>query len=129
MLYARVTSPYLADSDHSDYLVDQLQDIGDVCSTSIPNITVRSIETYIVAPSPTSINFASTTASGSVVTATCLGQTVTADGSSCDSLSQKYGVTTGDLQILSANDDCSFTGSQCVPLPCSLEQTSSGQTW
>lgn len=130
MLYARVTSPYLSDSDHSDYLVDQLQDIGDVCSTVIPNITVRSVETYYTAPAPTSIDFGSTTTTSSAPAAstTCAGQIITGT-SACNALSRQYGLPTGDLQVLSPNGDCTFTGSKCAALPCSIIKVPIGSTW
>lgn len=79
MLYLRVTSLYLADSDHSEYLVSQLQDLVDVCSTSIPNITVPVQPTYNAAPPPTSVHFRNTTTTSAPVTpTTCNGQAISA---------------------------------------------------
>lgn len=53
-----------------------------------------------------------------------------ASAGSCDSLSQTYGVTTGDLQVLSGNDECSFsTTSICVPLRCEVIQVGNNQSW
>lgn len=146
MLYTRVVSQFLPDSDHSDYLVDQLQDIGDVCSTAIPNITIRALPSYDVVPSKTLV-LPSTEAATVGASATCTGQTVSAaslkrvletesqqvearqDSSSCDTLSIKYGVTTGDLQTLTKSDACAISGSVCFPAACTLQKVSEGSTW
>ena len=53
-----------------------------------------------------------------------------ASAGSCDSLSQTYGVATGDLQSISNTDDCSFsTSSVCVPLKCEVTQVGNNQSW
>ncbi|KAI1212568.1 uncharacterized protein F4807DRAFT_450236 [Annulohypoxylon truncatum] len=148
MLYRRVTSSYLEDSDYSDYLVGQLQDIADVCSTLIPNIAVRQLPTYEVAPPVTSINFGAntttTTTSSPAASTTCSGQTLGGEAkrrgvsfwsleerqasSSCDALSSQYGVTTGDLQYLTGSDTCQVSKSICLPAACKLAQVASGDT-
>lgn len=50
MFHQRISSPYLPDSDHSDYLVAQYQDILDVCQASMPELVVRSLPFYGDAP-------------------------------------------------------------------------------
>ncbi|OCL06228.1 carbohydrate-binding module family 50 protein [Glonium stellatum] len=134
MLYYRVTSNYLPDADYSDYLVDQLQDVADVCSTTIPNITLRALPTFDPAPSLTSINFGNTTGSSPTTatpSATCTGQVISADQapSGCDAITTKYGVSTGDIQTVTGSDTCGFNGSICVPSGCGLKQVPSGATW
>lgn len=127
MLYTKVTSEFLADTDHADYLVDQLQDIADVCNTSIPAITTRASTSWDLAPPPTPL----TTTTPPPATTTCTpgqGQTLSS-GTGCDSLSQKYGITTGDLKALSSSDVCSISKASCFPLACSLQQVASGATW
>ncbi|CZR67061.1 uncharacterized protein PAC_16960 [Phialocephala subalpina] len=146
LLYARVTSPYLADSDHSDYLVDQLQDIGDICNTTIPNITIRALPSYVTAPPVTSINFGSTTTTISPpVTTTCSGQILNSSKkrflqlqgrdiqgeeatSTCDRLSTTHGISTGTLQYVSNSDNCTITSSTCFPSACKLQQVPTGVT-
>lgn len=131
MLYARVTSPYLDDSDQSDFLVSQLQDIGDVCNVTIPDITVRALPGYVDAPKPTSIDFASTatsTVSSAAATTTCDGQVI-ASGSGCAALSTKYGLTTGDLQKLTGSDTCVISESTCFPAACTLGTVPADATW
>ncbi|PQE27499.1 hypothetical protein CJF31_00009116 [Rutstroemia sp. NJR-2017a BVV2] len=127
MLYARVTSPYLADSDHSDFLVDQLLDIDDVCNVTIPDITVRGLPSYAGAPPPTSVNIGTTSAAttSAPTSTTCAGQLV-GPTSGCQALSTKYGVTTGDLQTSSGSDTCAISGSLCFPKACSLQAVPSG---
>lgn len=131
MLYQRVTSSLLSDEDHSDYLVDQLQDIGDICSTSIRDFTLRAVPTYDPAPplTSTSLNNGSTpTTSSPPSSTTCAGQTVTS-GSGCNGLATKYGVTTGDLQAATNSSTCQVTAAICLPATCTLQQVISGQTW
>ncbi|KAI0437932.1 hypothetical protein F4803DRAFT_536864 [Xylaria telfairii] len=130
MLYERVTSSLLTDEDHSDYLVEQLQDIGDICSYKIRPFTLRAITTYYPAPpvSSTDLNNGSTpTTSAPPATTTCAGQTVKT-GSGCDSLSIKYGVATGDLQIVTNSTTCQITAAVCLPAPCTVQKVASGQT-
>lgn len=146
MLYARVTSPFLADSDNSDFLVDQLQDIGDICNTTIPNITVRALPSYVTAPPVTSVNLGSTTTTTPPVTTTCAGQVLKSSQkrspqvrgraieaeeatSNCDTLSQEHGISTGDLQALSESDICTITGNVCFPPACTLQQVPAGASW
>ena len=129
MLYQRVTSPFLIDSDYADYLVDQLQDIGDVCNTSIPAITVRAPQTFPPAPPLTSIAFTTTSTSPLPTSTVCAGQTINQSGSTCDALSQTYGLTTGDLQAISGSDTCTVSTALCFPAACKLMQVPSGATW
>ncbi|ORY61421.1 uncharacterized protein BCR38DRAFT_487174 [Pseudomassariella vexata] len=82
-LYARVTSQFLPNSDHSDYLVDQLYDVQDVCNITLPDFTIRLPYWYDTAPPLTSLNLGSSTtatatatSSASSTTTTCFGQLV-----------------------------------------------------
>jgi hypothetical protein len=124
MLFYRVTSVFLADSDHSDYLIDQLQDIQDVCSTQLPEVTIRNLPPYAPAPITTQ---ATATTSAPPTSSTCAGQTVSS-GSSCNSLSTTYGVATGDLQTLTGNVTCQITTAVCLPAACILQLVTSSQT-
>lgn len=130
-LYARVTSSYLEDSDFSDYLVEQFLDVQDICSTRFPEFTVRATSTYDVAP-PVTVVATTATTSMPPSTSTCAGQVLTqAATSSCDSLSQEFGVSTGDLMTLTGSDTCVVSNaSVCLPAACTLTRiTSTGQTW
>ena len=46
MFHQRMSSPYLPDSDYSDYLVAQYQDILDVCKAEMPELVIRSLPFY-----------------------------------------------------------------------------------
>ena len=46
MMYARVTSEFLPDTDHSDYLVGEFQDIQSVCQTSVGPVATRVVPLY-----------------------------------------------------------------------------------
>jgi hypothetical protein len=124
MLYYRVTSNYLPDADYSEYLVDQLQDIADVCSTSLPDITLRALPTYDPIPTTTR----SPTSASPI--ATCLGQTIGSASApaGCDAISTTYGVTTGDVQSATNSDTCTLSSPICLPMGCGLVQTKSGDT-
>lgn len=50
MFYQRMSSPYLPDSDYSDYLVAQYQDILDVCAATMPELIIRDLPFYGDAP-------------------------------------------------------------------------------
>jgi hypothetical protein len=128
MLYTKVTSEFLADTDHADYLVDQLQDIADVCNTSIPAITTRATISWDLAPAPTPTTTTTTPAPPSTTCAGGQGQTLSS-GIGCDALSQKYGIATGDLEAISGSDVCSISKASCYPSACSLQQVASGATW
>ncbi|KAF3021589.1 hypothetical protein E8E14_013554 [Neopestalotiopsis sp. 37M] len=79
MLYSRVTSSLLSNEDHSDYLVDQLQDVADICSTQLRDFTIRAVPTYDPAPPVTSTPATTTSgATAPAAAATCAGQAVNA---------------------------------------------------
>ncbi|GAB7348916.1 hypothetical protein MBLNU459_g7604t2 [Dothideomycetes sp. NU459] len=121
----RINSPYLADTDYSDYLIEQYQDILDVCNvTFIPDSLIRAPPNYSPAPNSTYLPPGTDPASNgtSDANATCNGQTISPGTGGCDALSHTYGVTTGDLQAITDTDDCSAPGSICVPLQCTISQ-------
>lgn len=121
-----MTSIFLANSDHSDYLIDQLQDIQDVCNITVPEVTIRNIGPY--SPAPTTISVATATTAPPTAS-TCAGQTISsASSSSCNSLSTTFGVTTGDLQTLIGNVECEITNAVCLPSACTLQLVGIGQT-
>lgn len=151
-MYYRVTSQYLPDTANVDYLVDQLQDIGDVCSVDYGDITLRALPTFATATPTSSIYLGTgtpTVTSTPAASATCTGQTISnaakraprvkgrsiesrQSSSGCDALSTKYGVTTGDLLAASTSTDdttCSWTGAACLPKACKLQQIAQGASW
>lgn len=135
-----LTQPWIgvanASIDHSDYLVDQIFDVYQVCNVTLPDFTVRALDWYDLAPPLTSTYLGSSTTSGvatatgsaPAATTTCLGQSVSS-GTGCDALATKYGVGTGALQYYSNSDNCTFTTAACLPSACKLQQVQTGDTW
>jgi len=119
MMHQRLSSPYLADSDFSDYLVGQFTDMQSVCTTTMA-LTTRTIVTY--APATAFPNFPTTTTTSVPANATCTGQLISPKSPPllCDQLSTTYGVTTGDLIAVTQDWSCGFTSPICVPRNCSL---------
>ncbi|KAL2066090.1 hypothetical protein VTL71DRAFT_2161 [Oculimacula yallundae] len=129
MLHARVTSPFLADSDQCDFLVSasrhrrrmQRHNSGDNRS-SIAKLCASSAIDFCPFGTTTTSN-----TSGPTTSTTCAGQLI-ASGSGCAALSTKYGIATGDLQKLSGSDTCVISSSTCFPSACTLQIVPSGAT-
>jgi hypothetical protein len=131
-MWWRVNSLYLPDTDYSDFLIDQYQDILDVCNvTNVPETIIRPLPEYPQAPNTTYLPPGTDPADNgtSNVNTTCSGQTITLGSGGCDALSTQYGVTTGDLYAVTDADDCSSPNEVCVPLSCSLTQVTSNASW
>ncbi|KAL8826183.1 MAG: hypothetical protein Q9191_003961 [Dirinaria sp. TL-2023a] len=164
VLWWRINSPFLPDTDESDDLISQVQDISDVCNVTLPPSLIRALPSYPAAPSPTFLPPGTDPNANATEpnTSGCGGQVISlssskrdkvqpvernldrvesdedpssharvrrASAGSCDSLSQTYGVTTGDLQAATGNDDCSSSSSSiCAPLKCDTVQIGQNQT-
>lgn len=131
-MWWRINSQYLPDTDYSDYLIDQYQDILDVCNvTNIPESIIRPLPEYPQAPNVTYLLPGSDPASNDTSNAnvTCNGQTISPGAGGCNALSSEYGVTTGDLQAVTDTDDCSASDDVCVPLSCTLSQVTGNTSW
>ncbi|KAH7360209.1 hypothetical protein BKA65DRAFT_576795 [Rhexocercosporidium sp. MPI-PUGE-AT-0058] len=132
VMWHRLNSLFLPDSDHSDYLISEYQDILDVCQVIMPETIVRALPSYAAAPNitylPPGTDPANNSSSPSTSSGNCSGQTLTSSSIGCNSLSQKYQVATGDLQAATNSDDCVVTSSICVPSPCTLKQVGTGDS-
>jgi hypothetical protein len=51
-MWWRINSPFLPDSDYSDYLIQQYQDIKVVCNVTMPDSLIRALPNYSAAPTP-----------------------------------------------------------------------------
>ena len=165
VMWWRINSPFLPDTDESDYLIQQYQDITDICNVTMSPSLIRALPSYPSAPGPTYLDPGTEPNTNSTVStdATCGGQVISASSSkrgiselaerspdtieveedysgsarvrrassgSCESLSQRYGVTTGDLQSITGSDACSFNVSSiCVPEKCEVTQVGNNQSW
>lgn len=130
-MWYRINSAFLPDTDHSDWLIEQYQDILDICQVELPETIIRSLPDYAPAPNVTYLPPGTDPVSGtnsSEYPGNCTGQTFSASDAGCNELSQKYGVTTGDLQAVTDSEDCTISDSICVASNCTLQQVKDGDT-
>lgn len=123
-MYQRLNSPYPPDHDYSDYLIQQYQDILDVCNATqnMPELVIRTPPDYATAVPPL-LNISGTGDNS------CTGQTIvksTLDpNANCNSIAQAFNVATGDVQAATRSNDCALsTASICLPAPCTLQRIS-----
>ncbi|KAI2464655.1 hypothetical protein F4781DRAFT_436189 [Annulohypoxylon bovei var. microspora] len=132
VMWHRLNSLFLPDTDYSDYLIEQYQDIQDVCQISMPETIIRVLPNYDAAPNatflPPGTDPANNSSAPNADSGNCTSQVLSPGSSGCDSLSQKYGVTTGDLQAATNSDDCTISNTTCVPSACTLKQVNDGDT-
>lgn len=135
IFHARITSDFLPDTDYSEYLVDEFQDIQAVCSTTVGGeLLTRGIPNYAhITQHPLT---PTTTSTEATPTATiCTGQEVDvqeAEGEgieACNTLALKYSVATGSLMIASGSEECYSAGLLCVSKSCTLLKVNAGDTW
>lgn len=144
LMHARISSEFLPDEDHSDYLVEQFQDIQEVCQTTIAaNIMTRALPNYpvVLTATPTYGEGPGTVIAYEPETTelSCSeGQQLidvidvsTSDSvQACQEISLRYGVATGNLVVATGNEACYVElGEICGPEPCRLLRVSKGQTW
>lgn len=142
LMHARISSEFLPDEDHSDYLVEQFQDIQDVCQTTIAEtIMTRRLPDYPVAitATPTYGEVPATVTDTEPEPLTCPeGQAVldlrytTSENYvlACAEISLRHGVATGNLVVGTGNKACWVdAGEICGPLPCRLRRVREGDTW
>lgn len=132
VMWYRINSLFLPDSDYSDYLIEQYQDIQDICQMAMPDTVVRALPSYATAPNitylPPGTDPANNSSAPSSSSGNCSDQTLSPSSAGCASLSQQYGVTTGDLQAATDSDDCVVVDTTCVPSACTLSQVNSGDS-
>lgn len=131
-MWHRINSAFLPDTDHSDYLIEQYQDIQDVCQILMPESVIRALPNYAVAPVvpylPPGTDPANNSSAPGTSSDVCTGQVLSPGSTGCDSLSQQYGVTTGTLRAATKSDACVVTNSTCVPSACTLKTVSNGDS-
>ncbi|KAK2773616.1 LysM domain-containing protein [Colletotrichum kahawae] len=143
LMHARISSEFLPDEDHSDYLVEQFQDIQDVCQTTIAaQVMTRSLPNYptVLTPTPTFGEGPATVtdtepeetelscAEGQVVI-NVMGTYSNDSFQACNDISLQYGVATGSLLVATGNEACYVEAREvCGPQPCQLLRVHDGQT-
>lgn len=130
-MWQRINSPFLPATDYSDFLIEQYQDIQDVCNFTVtsPVVAIRPNPSYAPAPAPSYLPPDTDPNENNTASQNCSGQMITPGGSSCDGLSTMYGVTTGDLQAATNSSDCSSASTLCVPLSCNVTQMTTTASW
>ena len=114
IFYQRLGSDFLPDSSYSEYLVDQMQDIQDVCTTTIGVISTRGVYAYppttptpilanVTAPNPntTTAYATSTTAAASMSASATVSSVVTPTPTHGTMVSN-----CNSFYYAQANDDC-----------------------
>ncbi|KAK7991330.1 hypothetical protein PG988_000124 [Apiospora saccharicola] len=127
ILHARVTSDFLADTDFSDYLVDEFQDVQDVCRTTVGELVTRIAPGYPHLTDAGDIGI-TTTATSTTATitdpvptpTTCAGRSVDIrpdyeEDLTCHDIAEKYGIASGELAVVTKSDICESEGPICVP--------------
>lgn len=133
LMYKRVTSDFLADEDHSDYLVREFQDIQDVCQTTVGELATRVPPQYPSATngigwepsepgSPTTGEPTATATATAVpnpdpncesgqwvdVFATRESTRAETDLEKCNELAELHGIATGDLMVTTGSPSCTM---------------------
>ncbi|GBF63438.1 LysM domain-containing protein [Trichophyton mentagrophytes] len=119
----RLLSPFLLKGGYTSYLVEQFQDMQSYCSTSMPYATSTS-EVFMGTATRTM-------PTGSPPPATtCGGPTIqpTDPPLSCEAITDKYNVTTGDVRHRTGNVYCEFSEPLCLPEPCQIGVVPLGST-
>ncbi|KAI4700641.1 hypothetical protein J4E81_003602 [Alternaria sp. BMP 2799] len=138
MLHARVTSDYLQDTEFGDYLVEQFQDVQDVCKTTVGELVTRIGPAYarvtdepeMALPSTT----VSTTSSAPTPTSTvCRGRMVDLrpdreEELNCDEIAEKYQIASLEAAVATKNEFCDADGEVCIPLACTLYRVLTNDT-
>lgn len=126
-MFKRLSSDYLPDHDFSDYLINEYQDILDVCNATnnMPELVIRYPPSYDTATPPT-LNFTGVDTDKSCAD----GQNITTSSidpnCGCASLAQRYNVATGAVQAATDDANCKTSASCfCLPAACRLFQVPS----
>ncbi|KAK2014359.1 hypothetical protein LZ32DRAFT_603389 [Colletotrichum eremochloae] len=143
LMHARISSEFLPDEDHSDYLVEQFQDIQDVCQTTIAaEVMTRSLPNYptVLTPTPTygegparvtdtEPEETELSCGEGQVVINVMGTYSNDSFQACNDISLKYGVATGSLLVATGNEACYVEAREvCGPRPCQLLRVHQGQT-
>jgi LysM repeat protein len=129
MMFKRLSSPYLPDSDHSDYLIAQYQDVLDVCNATnnMPELVIRAPPDYATA-TPPPLNFSNIPTDTSCTGGQYIVGSTLDPNANCATISQAFNVATGDVQAATNSSDCKSTSNFCLPASCKLYTVASGDT-
>ena len=137
LLYARVTSEFLQDTEYGDYLVNEYQDVQNVCKKSVGELVTRVAPGYPHLTDGSDIGKpAYTPPASSTPTATptaCAGRTVDirpllADFD-CHDIAEKYEIASGTLAAATKSHYCATDVEICIPQACNVYMTQTNDTW
>lgn len=136
MLRQRVTSDFLPNTDFSDYLANELQDIEKVCSMTTEDITTRAVPWYPELSDGAEIGITTTSATTTAqpTPTACAGRMIDIrpdleEELSCHDIAEKYRVGSGEVAMATRNEYCEATEPICLPNECSLHYVVANQTW
>ncbi|KAF2130204.1 carbohydrate-binding module family 50 protein [Dothidotthia symphoricarpi CBS 119687] len=138
VLHARVTSDFLQDTDFGDYLVDEFQDIQNVCQTTVGELVTRVIPGYAHVTDGAEIGRPTNTASPittdpTPTSTTCAGRTIDVrpdreEDLTCHDIAEKYQIASGDIAVATNSEFCDSEAEVCIPSPCDLYRVSRNDT-
>lgn len=139
VLHARVTSEFLQDTDFGDYLVDEFQDVQNVCNAQVGELVTRVAPDYpyltdaasIGRPTPTPSPVTSTPTSSPTA---CAGRMLDLrpdpdEFLSCDDIAERYGIASADVAVATKSIYCESSGTVCVPARCDVYMVDRNDTW
>jgi hypothetical protein len=142
LMHTRISSQFLPDEDHSDYLVEQFQDIQEVCQTTIvTEVMTRALPNYpvVLTATPTFGKGPGTVEEPEPEPLTCeadqviisvMGTRSNDSFQACNDIALLTNVATGNLLVLTGNEACYVEEEEiCAPRGCQLHRVSAGQTW
>jgi hypothetical protein len=138
-LYARITSEFLQDTDYGDYLVNEYQDIQNVCKKSVGELVTRIVPGYphlTDGPDigkPEYIPPATSTPAATPTPTACAGRTVDIrpllEEFDCHDIAEKYNIASGSLAVATKSSWCKTDVEICIPQACNLYYTQTNDTW
>ena len=139
LLHARVTSEFLQDTDFGDHLVNEFQDIQNVCRTTVGELVTRVLPGYAHITDGAEIGRPTTTGTPITTEPTptptaCTGRVVDvrpdrAEGLTCHDIAEKYQIASGEIAIATKSDLCDSTGEICISPTCNLYKIAENDTW
>jgi hypothetical protein len=139
VLHARVTSEFLQDTDFGDYLVDEFQDVQNVCKTKVGELATRRAPDYPYLTEAAAIGRPMPIASPVTPTPTpsstaCAGRMLDLrpdpdEFLTCDDIAERRQIASGDVAVATNSIYCYSTGKVCVPARCSVYLVSENDTW
>lgn len=123
-------SPLLPDGAHTQYLLDQYQNIQRNCSTTLP-VTTYGTTLLVTATTTVTASTPAGTVTATATSTTCMGQLVQPFDTyrPCFNISDTYNVSTGAVVRATNNEFCEYDSPICLPPPCEIDTVWYNPTW